>query len=298
MLIAGLVDEVDPHRVADLTIDDHEGGSGVPEDVGLERRALRECQDRPDQPQGCDAPVEKQAGPANMLRLSLETVERVVADQPFRPPYLVHDLVAGVDARGAPDAFHLQAVADVDTRWADDDAALAIDAVAVFGVARLASWLAAVPVITNYHGVAVGQRRLQAAVGADDQAHLFAEPAEVEVEDTRHHDDPCECRRVLGWAPLHHVQHGRKRHEVADEDVRQQERQHHVERMLEQLAPQFVEREPRRVASQSLGSRPFDPALHASKDPFEKDGVRTSVATPQTAFDCRHDQEDERDSAQ
>lgn len=56
--------------------------------------------------------------------------DRVVAHQPTRPPDLVHDLVAGVDAQRALDALELRAVANVDAGRADDDAGLAVDAVA------------------------------------------------------------------------------------------------------------------------------------------------------------------------
>src|SRR5690606_42109102 len=52
-----------------------------------------------------------------------ESAERVVADEPARPPQLVHDFVAGVDAVGAADAFHLQAVPDIDPGRTDRNAA-------------------------------------------------------------------------------------------------------------------------------------------------------------------------------
>ena len=52
-----------------------------------------------------------------------------VADQAARVIHLVHDAVAGVNARRAADAFDLQAVTNVDTGGADLDAHRAIDAV-------------------------------------------------------------------------------------------------------------------------------------------------------------------------
>ena len=55
---------------------------------------------------------------------------RRVADQAARIAHLVHHLVAAVDARGAADAFVLQAVADVDAGRAHLHADAAVDAVA------------------------------------------------------------------------------------------------------------------------------------------------------------------------
>ena len=157
-----------------------------------------------------------------MLGLALETVERVVAHQTLRPAHFGHDFIAGVDAGRAADALHLQAVANIDARRADDHAAFAVDAIAVARIAGLASGLTPIVVVADDHRVAVGHRRLEAAVGTDDQAELLAEPAEVEVQDGRHHDDPGEGGRVLGRASLHHVDDRGKRHEVADEHVREQ----------------------------------------------------------------------------
>ena len=60
----------------------------------------------------------------------LQTVERIVANQPFRLIDFFHDFIAGIDARRATDALKLQTVADVYARGADIDAATAIDATA------------------------------------------------------------------------------------------------------------------------------------------------------------------------
>ena len=60
--------------------------------------------------------------------------ERDVGDQPRLLAQLGHDVVTGIDAQRAGDAFELLAVPDVDAHGADDDAGVAVDAVA--GVCR------------------------------------------------------------------------------------------------------------------------------------------------------------------
>ena len=68
---------------------------------------------------------------ALVVRGGIEIAERVVGDQARAAgPTLVHDVVAGIDAQRALDAFELRAVADVDAHRADGDAGLAVDAVA------------------------------------------------------------------------------------------------------------------------------------------------------------------------
>src|SRR6185369_2479980 len=67
----------------------------------------------------------------------------VVGDEAAWPADLVHDLVAGVDAEAAVDALQLRAVADVDAHRADDDAGVAVDAVAAaFPALALLVWAA------------------------------------------------------------------------------------------------------------------------------------------------------------
>ena len=75
---------------------------------------------------GADDAVDRRL--AGLAALDVDVV--VVADQPLRPADLGHDVVAGVDAEPALDAFELRAVADVDAGRADRDALIAIDAVA------------------------------------------------------------------------------------------------------------------------------------------------------------------------
>src|SRR5690606_24959833 len=52
-----------------------------------------------------------------------------VADQAAGVAHFVHDRITGVDTRGAPDALHLQTIANVDAGRAHLHAELAIDAI-------------------------------------------------------------------------------------------------------------------------------------------------------------------------
>ncbi len=57
-------------------------------------------------------------------------VERQIIYQSARATDPGHDLVAGVDAKGAGDALHLLALADIYAHGADGDAGIAVDTVA------------------------------------------------------------------------------------------------------------------------------------------------------------------------
>ena len=61
--------------------------------------------------------------------------QRIPGDQPSRPAGALHDMVAGIDAQAAVDAFQLDAVADVDAGRARGHAGAAIDAITGMGVA-------------------------------------------------------------------------------------------------------------------------------------------------------------------
>ena len=50
---------------------------------------------------------------------------------------LFHDVITGVDAGSAVDAFHLKAVSNVDSSGADGDTFVAIDTVATPGLSAL-----------------------------------------------------------------------------------------------------------------------------------------------------------------
>ena len=82
------------------------------------------------------------------FRFCVTPGDGVISDQVARAANLIHDLVTGIDAKSALDAFELRAVTDVDAGGADDDAGLAVDAVAAIvpalvlalGPARFASF--------------------------------------------------------------------------------------------------------------------------------------------------------------
>ncbi|MCY1425565.1 hypothetical protein D9M71_413550 [compost metagenome] len=110
-----------------------------------------------------------------------------VADQATGVAHLVHDRIAGIDARRATDALHLQAVADVDAGGADLHAHLAIDAVAQalagradVTLARAAAFPAGV-VVGDGQGVLVEHHALEARIRTHVHAHRFAQPTGVDV---------------------------------------------------------------------------------------------------------------------
>src|SRR5690554_4284207 len=110
-----------------------------------------------------------------------------VADQPSFVTHLVHDLVTGIDTGGALDAFELQTVTDVDAGGADLHAHGAVDAVTQTQLGRIHPFLARTPgfaavvIVGHHHGVLVEHHALEARVGAHVEAHLFAQPARVDV---------------------------------------------------------------------------------------------------------------------
>src|SRR6266542_1495272 len=124
----------------------------------------------------------------------LNAVERGETNQPARAVDLLHHGVAGVDAGGAVDAFHLRAISDVDASRTHGDALAAVNAIAQAGgltlLGRFAAmeWtalLAAFEIVSHDHRVFVPHRRLQATVGADERASLFTEAREDRVEQQR-----------------------------------------------------------------------------------------------------------------
>src|SRR5690606_33015369 len=107
-----------------------------------------------------------------------------------------HNDVAGIDALGAADAFHLQAVADVDTGRAGAYAGAAVDAVAqiqgdagLFVLALCAGTssarFAARGVVADDQRVLVHQNRLKTRVRTGDRTHLFAKIGEIKQNQGR-----------------------------------------------------------------------------------------------------------------
>ena len=137
----------------------------------------------------------------------------VVGDQPGRAADLDHDIVAGVDAQAAHDAFELRAVADVDAGRAHGDALVTIDAVAgrqalvaqLLGLLHRGARLAAVIAIGDVERPFVGQRRLDARPRAHVDAYLLAHEAGERVGGEGEHPDPQigDERRLAGGELLH-----------------------------------------------------------------------------------------------
>ena len=163
------------------------------------------------------------------------------------------------------------------------DAAAAVHAVSRAGLLELAARLAALAVVSDDERVGVGQRRLQAPVGADDEAGLLAEPGEVEVHEGGDAEHPAERGRMLGRAGPHHGEQPRQRDEVADEDVRHRQGEEREDRMLERLARQHPGAHPAGVAAPPGGRRSLDPALDAAEHALQEHGLRTGVAAPDAA---------------
>jgi hypothetical protein len=135
---------------------------------------------------GKHAEVKLHAGRETLFFAVLDVVERSEANQPARPVDFLHHRVAGVDAGGTIDAFHLRAVADVDAGRAHHHALAAGDAIAEAGGGALVVSLIAMEraalfappvVVSDNHRVFVEHRALQAAVGTDEGAGLLAESA-------------------------------------------------------------------------------------------------------------------------
>jgi hypothetical protein len=129
------------------------------------------------------ARVKPDAGAQDAPLLPCQTGGGVVADKACRAVHFPHDVVAGIDAGRAADAFHLQAVADVDACGAGLDAAVATDAGARVGVGGLAARFAAIFIVSDDDRYLIRQRGLDAAVSVEDDAELLAEPCEAEPED-------------------------------------------------------------------------------------------------------------------
>src|SRR4051812_26724662 len=106
----------------------------------------------------------------------------IVADQGGRTADLLHDRVAGVDAQAALDATELDAIANVDPRWADIDALMAVDAVAGrlpvqprgFRLLDRHARLATIALIGDVERPFVGQRGLDARPRAHVDTDLLA----------------------------------------------------------------------------------------------------------------------------
>src|SRR5690606_5561218 len=112
--------------------------------------------------------IDKDAGADDPALLSGESAGGIIADEAGGALEFTHDVIAGVDAGGAADALHLQAVADIDAGGADLHAAGAGHAVAGVGIGCLAAGFAAFRVVADDYGFLVGEGGLDASIGAED----------------------------------------------------------------------------------------------------------------------------------
>src|SRR5262249_33249650 len=109
---------------ADLDIE----GIAVGDHIHIQHRLARkpEQHDRGHQREG--AGVQNGPGPHDArrhkvaMRVGFQIAERVIRDELPRPADLVHDFVAGVDAKRALDAFELRSIAYIDAHRTSRDA--------------------------------------------------------------------------------------------------------------------------------------------------------------------------------
>src|SRR5690606_7088164 len=216
----------------------------------------RECSNERNQ----ERAVQNDARSQDASGLVLERVLRRVADEAARVAHLVHDGVAGVDARRTRDALVLQALADVDPRRADLNAPRAVDAVTEPGRLRIRSAaarsarLAALCVVRDDQRVTVEHRALEARVRTHVLADLLAEIPRVAVRgktvEQRPEGFPGADRERRD--AMQQLLHGS---EVADEREPGPQAETDPEHLLERLARELAQAARRRVELQDRKSR-------------------------------------------
>src|SRR5690606_31447886 len=207
-----------------------------------------------------------------------------VADQATVVTHLVHDVHTGVDTGRALDAFVLQAVADVDPGGADLYAHRAIDAIAqaqLGGFDALlarATVFAAMIVIGHHHGVLVEHHALEARVGAHVEAHLFAQPAGVDIgrRSEEKYPEGRPAVQVEGDQVDQQATNGR---EVTDKGQRGDQRHTDPQHMLGAAAQQLVGAYRRRVELDTRVALAFGDALGPHENPGPH-GLRTGITAP------------------
>ena len=236
-----------------------------------------------------------------------ERILRRVADEAARVAHLVHHLVAAVDARGAADAFVLQALADVDAGRADLHADAAVDAVAepaAFAVrlaAARAARLAARRVVGDDQRVAVEHHRLEARVRAHVLADLLAHPAGVAVgrEAVEQHPErlptPPSCHGDRADAKV------ADRREVADEREAGPQRDRDPGRVLRRLHAELCAPTAARASSAHArdAARPRSCARSTGRSRCRRSaGTRSrTTARPATAVNRNSDERGDRISS-
>ncbi len=137
----------------------------------------------------------------------------------------VHNCVAGIDTLGAVDAFHLEAVSNIDSGGTGHYAGAAVDAIPpflgrfFFSAGELLSLFSSVVVVSDDQGISVDEGGLKPPVGTGDQTGLLSEVCEVEEDQSGGSEHDQECRRVFEWRAVHPLPEGFDPHEVGEEDV-------------------------------------------------------------------------------
>jgi len=170
----------------------------------MDRFRAVECGDAEDrQTQHPEQGINQEPRPDDPAFLPCKPTRRIITHQPGRTLEFCHDLMARVDARRTTDAFHLQTVADIDSRRANLHAAGAVDACAGLGIGRFPTRLPPLFIITDYDGFVIGEGGLDASVGTEDDAELFPEMGEAIIESSGEEGDDSEDGKVAEGAVLH-----------------------------------------------------------------------------------------------
>ena len=241
--------------------------------------------------------VEDDSRAEDFFLFSGEAVEGIIADEPGGAPDFLHDVITGVDTGGAADALELEAVADVDTGGADVDAAVAVDAIGGVGIVFFATGLAAFFIVADDDGVVIGEGGLDAAVGAHDDAELFAEPGEAKVEGAGDGDDEAEGDEVGGGAFQGEGVEFFQRDKIGDEDVGDGGGGEEVEGVFDGAADDFFRGPGGVVAASAFGAVALDPAFDAAVDVIEEDGVGAGPAAPDPPEEGGGEEEGEAEAA-
>ncbi len=207
-----------------------------------------------------------------------------IVDQAAVFPNFVHHVIAGVDAQGAGDAFHLLAFADVDAHGADVDAGHAVDAVAVLVcfLFQLAARLSAPIAVGDGKRVFVHHRRLDARPWAGVDADLLARVA-AEEKRGGGEDRQGGIGHRMGAAGDKILHQSRRISEIEDPSAAGGEADQQPEDGLGDAQAQFAEGPfLLMMQTQARVAVAFDPAFHQDEQ-IGPHGLRASVTAPDAA---------------
>ena len=105
-------------------------------------------------------------------------VLRGVTNQPTWLANLVHDRITGINTGAAANTFILLPLANINARWTNHDAQVAIDAIAqrcsIGAFFACTTWFTTLRIIGNHQRIRVKHHALKTRVGAHIFANLFA----------------------------------------------------------------------------------------------------------------------------